>query len=273
MPSKAELQEEAKNRGIEFNSNATKAELEQLLDGSSSNELSGDTQDVEQVQVNQNDEGEATNGTTKQGSEAPVENTENVPQNGETDIQTTEESEKNPVAEKADASRTEEEVKFADESNPNQKARNTATQGQEFDQDGNPRTGGKSYGTSADDTTGIVHDPQNDGQEKEGGEEAFTGRVANDPAPIGSYLNPEAGEEGDTNNTEWSVEDQQKVEESLSQLDKGVRARVVISAGNYVKIKFLYNNKPLGSYKSRDFNEADAASFRDKLVDQYVASE
>lgn len=256
-PNKAELLEQAKSEGLDVNTKTTKAELEALLSDS------GD----QEVTVNENKDGEATNNTTEEGDESSVENTESIPQNGVTEIETLDVTD-NPVAKKADEARTEEEVEFADESNPNQKARTAATDDAEYDQDGNLRTGGKSYGVADDDVNGVVFDKQNAGEKKENEGEQFTGRVMNDPDAPNRVLNPEAGSDDDTNAHEWEVEDQQKLEEELSDEKNGIQARVTTSAGSYVRIKYFYNNKPLGTYKSRDFDKKKAAEFRDSLVEE-----
>lgn len=49
-----------------------------------------------------------------------------------------------------DENRTERQVRFADEQNPNQRGRRDGAQGSDYDQDGNLRTGGKSYGVADD---------------------------------------------------------------------------------------------------------------------------
>lgn len=59
------------------------------------------------------------------------------------------------------------------------------------------------------------------------------------------------------------------LETNLSDPTNGVVAKVIYATGNYVKIKFFYNNKPLGVFKSRDFVEAEALAFRDELYDTY----
>lgn len=282
MATKAELLEQAQEQGLDVNSRTTKAELESKLGQDGENtadeqpqentpaeggeQTSGETQEVDTVEVNDNTDGEATNGTTEQGNEGAVENTQSVPQNGVDEIQTLDLTNDDPIAKKADEDRTDEELAFADESNPNQKARNAATDGAEFDQDGNPRTGGYSYGVAADDSDGTVVDEQNKGEAPEKKDEPFTGRVMNQPYSARDYLNPVAGSENDTNNVEWSQEDQVKLEDSLSDLANGVRARVTTSAGRYVRVKFFWNNKPLGTYKSRNYSEGDAVEFRNRLL-------
>jgi hypothetical protein len=49
-----------------------------------------------------------------------------------------------------DENRTQRQVEFADEQNPNQRGRRDGAQGSDYDQDGNLRTGGKSYGVADD---------------------------------------------------------------------------------------------------------------------------
>jgi hypothetical protein len=253
---KAELLEQAKSQGLDVNTKTTVAELREKL---------GTSDEV--VTVNENKDGEATNNTTEEGNESSVENTESIPQNGVTEIETLDVTD-NPVAKKADDARTEDEVKFADESNPNQKARTAATNDADYDQDGNLRTGGKSYGVADDDVQGVVFDKQNEGQAPENTGEHFTGRVMNDPDAPNRVLNAEAGSDEDVNAHEWTVEDQQKLEDQLSDPKNGVQARVTTSTGDYVRVKFFFNNKPLGTYKSRGFDKKKAVEFRKKLVDE-----
>ena len=136
---KQELLDQLKEKGIEVHEDMNKRELQSLLKENES----------EETVVSENHDGEATNGTTKEGDESEVKNTDSIPQNGKTDVETT--NPYNPgtaVSIEADDARTEDEFKFADESNPNQKARKEGQR--EYDQDGNLRTGGKSYGVSGD---------------------------------------------------------------------------------------------------------------------------
>lgn len=260
MATKAELLEQARERGLDVKTDSTKAELESML-----NDRNTSSGNDEQAQVSRNEDGEATNGTSRQGDDSPIDNTDSIPQNDVDRIDVRETTD-NPVAKRADAERTKEEIEFADESNPNQKARNAATEGAEYDQDGNPRTGGKSYGVSEDDVEGTVFDERNKGEAPEDEDEPFTGRVMSEPARVGSFINP--SEENDTNNQEWSVEDQQKLEDSLSSPGDGIRARVTTSAGSYVRIKFFHNNKPLGTYRSRNFKEGEAQKFLSRLREE-----
>lgn len=65
----------------------------------------------------------------------------------------------------------------------------------------------------------------------------------------------------DLNAREASVKEQEKLEKALSVPAKGVQARVVISTGDYVKVKFFRNNKPFATYKSRAFDVKDAKAF------------
>lgn len=137
MATKQELYEEAKARGLNVTSRTTKAELESL--------------------VAPNFDGEATNGTVKEGDDTPLTRGESVPNSGQTDVETVDVN-SDEAAKEADEARTEEEFKFADESVPNEKGRFAGQQegdsvdeeGRPVDQDGNIRTGGKSYGVSAD---------------------------------------------------------------------------------------------------------------------------
>ena len=69
MATKAELQEQAKAQGVKFNSKTTKAELEDKLSqgpaivdaGGKASEPTAETDNVETVKVNENENGEATN--------------------------------------------------------------------------------------------------------------------------------------------------------------------------------------------------------------------
>lgn len=212
----------------------------------------------EEVQVNANENGEATNGTTLEGDESPVDAGDNIPQNGVTDIKTGEEN-SNQVSVDADDSRTEEEVKFADEANPNNKARVEGAGGSDYDQDGNLRTGGKSYGIAANgDTLSDVFSANNAGEAPE----RVDGSV-----PMGQYLNPVAGSDGDTNNHEWTRDSQKDLAEELSEPENGIRAVVSTSMGDYVRVKFLRNGLAFGTYKSRDFTVEKAKQYLADLKD------
>jgi len=196
------------------------------------------------VEVASNQGGEATNGTAQDGNDKPLENTSSVPQNDQDSVETT--PAENETAKEADERRTKEEFKFADESNPNQKARNAGAE-DEFDQDGNPRTGGYSYGVAPDDTRGTVPEPANRGS-----------------APNEASVNSVPAEDrlvnlnGNQNAAEWSDKDQRKLEKELSTPEKGIMARVTTSVGDYVKVKFFKNNKPMGTYTSRKFDKQNA---------------
>lgn len=268
MATKQELQEQAKAKGVEFNSKTTKAELEAAVNGSDETTVTAggqesqptaETQEVDSVKVNENESGEATNGTTKDGSEKPVKNTDSVPQNGVETVEVFETTD-NEVAKQADAARTKEEVQFADESNPNNKSRVNSTQGEKYDQDGNLRTGGKSYGIADDDVTGYVFPEDNRGKEPEGVEdEAYTGRVVSAPVTPGSFL------DSGTNAGEWDVERIQAEGDALSDRANGITAVVTTSTGDYVRIKFFYNNLTLGTFRSRNYERSQAEKFLERL--------
>lgn len=202
----------------------------------------------EEVQVNENKGGEATNNTTQQGDTSTVENTDKIPQNGVDKIETLQVTD-NPIALEADANRTKEEIQFADESNPNQKGRN-ASAPDEYDQDGNLRTDGYSYGVAADDTRGISDDAL----------KANAGTPPEDTNPKTKFDNKRIfvadSQQTDTVNTtdtnvEVTDEDVQKLEDELSRPKDGVQARVVSSTGSYYRIKFFRNNKPFVTYKAK----------------------
>lgn len=181
MATRDELYKRAKEENVDVKSSAKKAEIEKALDkagvslGEQKEQKSEskrdnkrqnkqekqeskksstnveDVQPVDEVVANQNEGGEATHGTTLDGNEKEVKNTTSIPQNGQTEIQTF----GDPQPE--DEARTESEVRYADEANPNQKARKYVPG--EVDEDGNTRTGGKSYGVSSNDPT--VTDKEN----------------------------------------------------------------------------------------------------------------
>jgi hypothetical protein len=256
MSTRAELLEQAKEQGLAVNTKTTKSQLETMLgleddNDTSQDDSSPDTENTVQPEDN-NSNGEKTNGTTLDGNTEPVTNETSIPQNGQTEVETTDDVD-NPVTQEADAARTGDQVKFADESNPNQKARDGGAPGETYDQDGNLRTGGYSYGVAAEDFTGTSPVEQNKGKEPE---ESSVDDVHVVPFETSDYLN------GNANNVqEWSVEDQNKLADSFTDDKAGIRAGVTTSAGDYVRIKFFRNNKPIGTYTSRKFVEADARSF------------
>lgn len=256
MATKAELLEQAKAKGLEVDENSSKADLQAALDGNSSPSSS------DAVQVQSNDEGEATNGTSQEGDTSPVKNTDSIPQNDVKEVETTPLDAVNeadrPIAEKADADRTDEELAFSDESNPNQKARN-ASAPDEFDQDGNPRTGGYSYGVAPDDTDGTVPEEENKGNAPDSEATDLYGRVSNEPGVTLDALNQNQNAE------EWDIEKQQKLEDQLSDPKAGIMARVTTSTGNYVRVKFFRNNKPLATYRSRAFNLGNIKKFLSRV--------
>lgn len=239
-----ELQEEGEVEGMETN-------VKDTQEGS-----------VESVVVNENKDGEATNGTTKEGDDSPVKNTDKIPQNGVTEIEVMQVTD-NEVATEADKDRTVEEVKFADESNPNQKGRN-ASAPTEYDQDGNLRTDGYSYGVAPDDTRGITDDAfePNKGEKKEEGDKF-------DGSPVYSHKSLQTDRVNtDDPNVEVSAEDIEKLEEELSDDSNGIKARVTSSTNNYYRIKFFRNNKPFVTYKSRGekLDKSEVQAFVDDAV-------
>lgn len=202
----------------------------------------------EEVQVNENKSGEATNNTTQQGDTSTVENTDKIPQNGVDKIETLQVTD-DPIALEADANRTKEEIQFADESNPNQKGRN-ASAPEEYDQDGNLRTDGYSYGVAADDTRSLSEDAV----------KANAGEAPEKADPKTKFHNVRVftadSQQVDTVNTEdtnveLTPEEVTKLEDDLSRPDDGVSARVVSSTGSYYRIKFFRNNKPFITYKAK----------------------
>jgi hypothetical protein len=71
MATKEELLHEARENGLKVNSKTTKSDLEGMLKAHK-----------ETVEVSENKDGEATNGTDQEGQKDPVENTDCVPKNG-----------------------------------------------------------------------------------------------------------------------------------------------------------------------------------------------
>lgn len=211
-----------------------------------------------EVVVAHNEGGEATHGTTQHGDEEPVKNTQSIPQNSESDIKTTEAP--GDTAKEADEARTDEEKEFSNESNPNQKARTASTEDAELDQDGNYRTDGYSYGVAPDDTTGTVPEKANEGSEEP------ADKVT--PGPVYSERVEDSVINTDTNAREWSVEDQNDLEQKLSAPKDGIQARVTTSTGNYVRIKFFRNNKPFATYRSRNFKVGEAKKFLKKVREE-----
>lgn len=226
---------------------APELQAEGAVEGMEAN-VSDVAESPDSIKVNENEGGEATSGTTKQGDTSPVQNTDKIPQNGVDEIETLQVTD-DPVALAADADRTEEEVQFADESNPNQKGRN-ASAPEKYDQDGNLRTDGYSYGVGPDDTRGLSPDVV----------EANAGTPPEEADPKTRFDNVRVftadSEQVDTVNTEdtnveLTPKEVEKLEESLSRPDEGVSARVTSSTGSYFRIKFFRNNKPFVTYKAR----------------------
>lgn len=104
---------------------------------------------------------------------------------------------------------------------------------------------GYSYGVAPNDTDGTADT-----------EPRTAGRVQVQPTSPANYLN-----DNSDNPKEVSKEDQAQLEEELSIPEEGISARVIVSTGNYVKVKFLQNNKPFAIYKSRAFDVDQAKSF------------
>lgn len=288
MATKAELLEQAKARGLDVKTSSTVKELESML--KSSNEGSSDSNETEtpkeraksetsrnktsgtrkasetdknrtrqpsssEVTVNENEGGEATNGTTREGDESPIKNGEEVKQNGVSQVEVIGGDNNTDV--EGDESRSETEVKFADEGNPDNKARYTGAGGGEYDQDGHQRTGGKSYGVADDTNEDISPDVF---QSNRGEEPKREGRYN-----AGEWFNSEIGSEGDTNNQEWDEEKRKSLEDSLSEPDEGIRAKVTIATGDYVRVKFFRNGLAFGTFKSRKFEQGEAQAYLDEL--------
>lgn len=228
----------------------------QVSDAQSTN-VSDKTPVTDEVVVQENNDGEAVNGTTKQGSTEPVKNTDKIPQNGVTEVEVLPVTD-NDVAREADAARTEEEVKFSDESNPNQKGRQTSAGKSEYDQDGNLRTDGYSYGVAPDDVSGVSENAfkENEGKKSDESDNKFEGK---------RVFVADARQEERTNtedtNVELSSKDVENLEEELS--FGNIQARVVSSTNSFTKVKFYKNNKPFVTYKSRGqkFDKEEAKAF------------
>jgi hypothetical protein len=58
-------------------------------------------------------------------------------------------------------------------------------------------------------------------------------------------------------------------ETALSDATLGISARVLIATGNYVKVKWFYNNKPLATFKSRDYVQSEALAFLEEVKNDY----
>lgn len=168
MATKDELLAKARELGLKVTSHMKKSDVEATLSNreSASNKMNARTQNQDkpsepktpvqdEVVVNENVNGEATSGTTLDGSTDPVKNTDSIPQNDVSEIKTTPHSDLPPssreVAKAADEARTSGELAFANESNPNRKGRSASAKGETHDQDGNLRTDGYSYGVAPDD--------------------------------------------------------------------------------------------------------------------------
>lgn len=198
------------------------------------------------VVVQPNVEGEGTHGTTQEGDTSPIKNTDKVPQNAVDSIETT--PAPNDIAKEADENRTKDELAFANESNPNQKGRTTSAGGAEYDQDGNLRTDGYSYGVAPDDTRGVSDESfaENVGEAPAKADNKFEGkRIFTADAPQPTTVNTE------NTNVEVKQVDVQKLEDELSDPSNGISARVISSTGSYWRIKFFRDNKPFVTYKAR----------------------
>jgi hypothetical protein len=66
-----------------------------------------------------------------------------------------------------------------------------------------------------------------------------------------------------------SAEDRATQETALSDASLGIVAKVIYAVGNYVKIKFFYNNKPLAVFKSRNYSQAEALAYLEELKSTY----
>lgn len=224
----------------------TNAKTDQETVGVTGDNTVQDAPKSDAVVVQPNEDGEGTHGTTQEGDTSPIKNTDSVPQNEVDSIETT--PAPNEIAEAADADRTADEIAFANESNPNQKGRTTSAGGAEYDQDGNLRTDGYSYGVAPDDLRGVSEDSfaENVGEEPAAADNKFEGkRIFTAEAPQTDTVNT------DDTNVEVSNEEVQKLEDDLSDPSNGIAARVISSTGSYWRIKFFRDNKPFVTYKAR----------------------
>lgn len=58
-------------------------------------------------------------------------------------------------------------------------------------------------------------------------------------------------------------------EAALSDDSINIAARIIFSTGDYTKIKWTWNGKPLASYKSRDYDRAQALAFLEVVKHKY----
>lgn len=91
------------------------------------------------------------------------------------------------------------------------------------------------------------------------------------------YVDPSV-DQGDVVNTnlnalEFTVAEKEAIEDALSFAGDNITARVTVGLGDdpdYVKVKWQLNNKPLCLYKSRDFDQDDAADFIEEVRVEFL---
>lgn len=154
----------------------------------------------------------------------------------------------------------------------NHKAARTAVSdaSQETDgvDEGYREAAGYSYGVAPDDDENVVEDEESDDNDVDTSVPGYKdterdAKVYNAPVSPKDYVNDQTN-----NDNELDEAGQTELAESLSRPEYGVTARVIVSTGNYVKIKFFRNNKPFAIYKSRLFDEGDAQAYIDSQIEQ-----
>lgn len=68
---------------------------------------------------------------------------------------------------------------------------------------------------------------------------------------------------------QWDSSEISTEEAALSDATLGITARLVIATGSYVKVKWFYNNKPLATFKSRNYVQAEALAFLEEVKNEY----
>lgn len=81
------------------------------------------------------------------------------------------------------------------------------------------------------------------------------------------------GINGILNTNPWTAQERTDEEAALADTDLGIVARIIFALNgtskDYVKVKFLHNGKLLGTFKSRDYAQAEALTFRNQLLAEY----
>lgn len=66
-----------------------------------------------------------------------------------------------------------------------------------------------------------------------------------------------------------SAENRATEEAALSDDDLNIVAKVIFAVGDYVKVKWFWNGKPLAIFKSRDYDQAEALAFLEEVKNDY----